>query len=73
MVKIAIDSTTGLIRVDGIPLCQRVRTKDGYKLVIQDKANCKRTRLRRQRAVEITLQEFVQAVTGLSSAGEDIV
>lgn len=69
--NITIDSTTGLVRVDGIPLCQRVRTKEGVKLVIQDKANCRRTRLRQRRAVEITLQEFVRAVTGLSTPAED--
>lgn len=69
--NITIDSTTGLVRVDGIPLCQRVKTRDGVKLRIEDKANCKRTRLRGGRAVEITLQEFVRAVTGLSSPAED--
>ena len=72
MVKVTIDSTTGLVRVDGIPLCQRVKTRDGVKLVVMDKANCKRTRLRNRRAVEITLQEFVQAVTGLSKP-EDVI
>lgn len=72
MVKVTIDSTTGLVRVDGIPLCQRVRTRDGQTaLVIEDKANCRRTRQRGCRAVEITLQEFVTAVTGLSKAVED--
>lgn len=73
MVKVTIDSTSGLVRVDGIPLCQRVRTRDGQTaLVIEDKANCKRTRLRGCRSVEISLEEFTRAVTGLSRPSDDI-
>ena len=70
--NITIDSTTGLVRVDGIPLCQRVKTRDGVKLVLQDKQNCRRTCQRGCRAVEITLQEFVSAVTGLSTPADDL-
>lgn len=67
--KISIDQTTGIVRVNGMPLCERVRTRDGITLVFKDKANCDRTKQRGSRDVRVTLREFVTAVSGAESDG----
>jgi len=70
MGKVTVDGK-GLVRIDGIPIFQRVvRRRGEVTLVVQDKANCQRTRQRGCRTVEVSLCEFVQAVSGLLSSDD---
>ena len=67
--KVYIDRQ-GIVRADnGLPICERVRTRDGIELVFKDKTNCDRTKARGTPMVRISLRDFVQTVSGQESDG----
>lgn len=49
----------GLVRVDGIPLCQRIEQGGQLLILLKDKRNSDRTRQRGTELVSISCQELV--------------
>lgn len=60
---ITIDKTTGLVKVHGVPVCQRIKTPDGVVLQIKPKRNCTAARRIDGDKVTIPLSDFVKAVS----------
>jgi len=62
--KITINPQTGLVKVQGVPVCQRLRTPNGIVLTIQPKCkNSRKSRALAGKPARVTLQEFVKAVS----------
>lgn len=63
MTKIEVDSDTGVVRVDSVPVCRYVKRGKYKVLQFQDKPGCKRTKRRGTDQVEVLLSEFIKYLT----------
>jgi len=56
-----LNPDSGMVRVDGIPLCRRVVRRDGVYLQFADRDR-QRTRIRGTRYIEVRLDAFINRV-----------